>query len=308
MRIVFLGTSSAVPTPSRNVSSLAIAKDDGGIWLVDCGEGTQHRLQTAPVRSGRIERILITHLHGDHCFGLFGLLSSLSMQGRTDSLELIGPRGIERMVRDVLGHADTRLGYGLQVTELDRACDLGVRDGLGIAAHPIAHRVACFGYVLEEPVRRGVFDPERARAAGVPSGPLFGRLASGEDVAVGDRIVRSADVVGPSRAGRKLVVLGDTRDPSGIADAARGCDALVHESTFPAGDEAHARSVGHSTSAMAGRFARSIAARRLLLNHFSARFADSELDRLGREAARECPDTEVLVARDGASFEIEARP
>lgn len=311
MDVTFLGTCSGAPTRDRNVSAAAVRLDDGEIWLVDCGEGTQHRFMHSALKITRLRRVLITHLHGDHCYGLPGLLCSLGMHGHEAPVEIVGPVGVRAYLEGVFAASRAGLPYSLEFTEVERETDLGVRGDIGLSAHPIAHRAPCLGYALRQAPRRGRFDVVRASALGVASGPLFGRLSRGEDVTLpGGKVVHSADVLGPSRPGAHVVLLGDTSDASAIADAAMDCDLLVHEATFDATRASNACEWGHSTAAMAGRLAARVRAKQLALTHFSARYTVSDaaitVEDLVREAAAECPQTRVLAARDFLTVPVTA--
>ena len=310
VRLTFLGTSAGTPTRARNVTAQAVQFDDGRLWLLDCGEATQHQLIRTGLRASRIDRLLITHLHGDHCYGLPGLLSLIAISGRTDPVELVGPPGIAELVRTVLRLSHNHLPYRLDLHELATSGVAERRGQWTWSAWPLRHRVPSFGYVLHEDLRPGRFHLERAQALGIPAGPLYRRLQDGHPVTLADgtTIVPSA-VCEPPRPGRKLVLLGDTADSSAIADAGMDCDLLVHEATYDAGRPEKAIQWGHSTSAMAGRFAATVRARTLILTHFSGRFEDGDANGvtvpdLVREAAAECPGTRVLAAEDAWTHDL----
>src|SRR4051794_35674609 len=186
IRIVFLGTSAGMPSRTRNVASVAVVMD-GHVLLFDCGEGTQHQLMRSEhVRSGGIEAIFITHLHGDHLFGLPGLLGSLGLGGRRDPLAVYGPQGIAAYLKSIPYFG---MAYELSVIEIERGAGSPagqeVRRGAGyrVAAAPVVHHAPCFAYRVDEDERPGRFDAAKARVLGVPPGPLFGALQRGEDVA-----------------------------------------------------------------------------------------------------------------------------
>jgi ribonuclease Z len=308
VHLTFLGTSAGTPTRERNVSALAIQLEGGEVWLVDCGEGTQQQILRSSVRPGRIRRILLTHLHGDHCFGVPGLLASIGLHGGKGPVQVLGPVGTARFVDAAIAASATTLPFELEVRELAGRCDLVSDDGTRLVAEPIVHRVTCFGYVIEAPAKRGRLDVDAARARGV-SGADLGRLTRGEDITVlGGKVVRAGEVLGPTRRGAKVVVLGDTSDPSGIAAAAASCDLLVHEATYGAALHDKALAYGHSTAAMAGSFAAHIGAGKLVLTHFSARYmedgATPVIADLVREAELACPGTPVLAARDLLEIDV----
>ncbi len=329
MHITFLGTSAGVPTLGRNVTSQAVTFDHGGIWLLDCGEATQHQLMRAGLRPMKIERILITHLHGDHCFGLPGVLSTMAINGRTEPVRLIGPRGVRELIETTLRISDSFMPFSLDITELDPLStgrELGTWDGWTVSSHPLPHRVPCFGYCLTEGVRPGRFHPDRAEALGVPAGRLFGELQRGRAVTLADgRAVQPNQVADPPRPGRKLVLLGDTSDPSALLEAGSDCDLLVCETTYDRAREDKARQWGHSTTRMTADFAHRLRARALIITHFSSRYTEGDasdaaqgddedgvaptlsVDDLLAEAAEACPGTTVLAARDLWKYTISAK-
>ena len=311
MKITFLGTSAGTPTRERNVTSQALTFTNGGLWLLDCGEATQHQFIKLGLKASRCERILITHLHGDHCYGLPGMLMFIAISGRIEPVEVAGPPGIREFLTTILRISEAELPYRLTITELP--ADGGSLESLGgwqATAHPIAHRVTCLGWCLTEDQRPGRFHVDRAQRIGVPEGALFGQLQRGEPIRLADgRIVVPSDVTDPPRPGRKVILLGDTSDPSGIAAAAEGCDLLVCEATYDQERPDKAVAWGHSTTAMTGAFAHKINAKRLIITHFSSRYTDTSPDvtvaDLLAETKRACPRTEVYAATDLWSFAIE---
>lgn len=310
MRLTFLGTSSGTPTVERNVTGIALRLDNGRVWLFDCGEGSQQQMLRTDLRPARIDRIFLTHLHGDHCFGLPGLLASAAVHGRVGaSVEVFGPVGVRELLETTLRLSHTHLPFPLVIQEISEGCDLPARDGIGVRARPLTHRVPCFGYSLREDPFPGRFDPQKARARGVAEGPLFGRLQRGESVTgAGGRVVHPSEVMDLPRRGRHVVLLGDTRDSREMLEEARRCDVLTHEVTYDATRESDAIRWGHSTSSMAGRFAQEVGARVLLVTHFSPRYMKGStltVQDLVEQARKECPETRVIAAADRWHFEIE---
>jgi ribonuclease Z len=311
VRITFLGTSSGAPTRTRNVTAQALSLDSGGLVMLDCGEATQHQLMRSGLRSNRIERILITHLHGDHLYGLPGLLACMTIHERSAPVQLVGPLGIREFVATVLRISQTGLSFPLDIVELEGGRALEPCAEMAISAHPLVHRVPCFGYCLVEAPRPGRFDPAKAAALRIPMGPLFGRLQAGEAITLEDGSrVEPGQVLARPRPGRRVVLLGDTEDASGIAAAAQGCDLLVREATYDASRADKALQWGHSTSAMTGGFAGAVGARVLIITHFSSRYTDGAggdhmtVADLVAETARHCPGTRVLAADDLWGHEV----
>ncbi|MCA1814367.1 MAG: ribonuclease Z [Halobacteriales archaeon] len=289
MRLVFLGTAGSWPTADRSVSAVAL-KRGGEVLLFDCGEGTQRQFQRASVSYMEVTRILLTHLHGDHFLGLPGLIQTMDMNGRTASLQVVGPPGTLDVVRQLVPIGHFKPSFPIDVQE--------VRDGARldggtytIHARALKHNVPNLGYALVEALRPGRFHKQRAMELGVPEGPAFGKLQRGEDVALpSGAVVRSEEVVGTPRPGRKVVYTGDCLPCEATVELAQGADVLIHDSTFGS-DFAEANRYGHSTSAQAAFIARSAGARKLYLTHFSARYRD--VAPLLAEARAVFPDTEA---------------
>ncbi len=292
--VIPLGTSAATPTRDRALSATALQRG-GRILLFDCGEGTQFRLMDAGLNRNRIDAIFITHLHGDHFFGLPGLLTSLSLNRRKDPLTVVGPRGIGTVLQMIPGLADHELSFPIRFTEFDS--EFGKMTALDapdftVTARPLVHRVPVAGYRFEERPRQGNIDVEKARALGVVDYRHFRELKSGTDVVLSDgTVVRSADVVSPPRDGASFAYIFDTRPCDAGVELARGARLVFHDATFAAADVEHAIRTGHSTSTEAARVALEAEAGKLILSHFSARYASPEL--LVEEARRVFKNTEA---------------
>ncbi|HEV3468765.1 MAG TPA: ribonuclease Z [Pyrinomonadaceae bacterium] len=309
MRITFLGTSAGVPTRARNVSAVALRLPQRGeSWLFDCGEGTQQQLLRADLNISQLTRLFITHLHGDHVYGLMGLLATCGMSGHAGRVDLYGPRGLEQYVQEVSRRTQLRFSYPLEV----HAAEPGkvFEDGeYVVTCAPLKHRLPAFGFRVEEKDRPGHFDVERARAEGIPEGPLYGRLKRGERVTLPDgRAFDGRDFCGPDIPGRSVVYCTDTIYCRAAVELARGADLLIHEATFAEADAALAERSLHSTAAMAARVAREAGVRRLVITHFSPRYFPGnrvEPQDLLREARALFPATEM--AHDFLTVELPRR-
>ena len=271
----FAGTGGSQPTLRRGLPA-AVIRRGGDRILIDCGEGTQRQLVSS-IGLADLDEIFITHLHADHWLGLPGLLKTFDLRSREMPLTVHGPRGTRQLLEDLMRHAG-RTGYDLFIDELEPGETLE-RDGYEIHNVPVAHRGTAYAYVLAELDRPGVFDPEAARAAGVPEGPAWGRLQRGETV---DGVAPET-VLGPTRRGRKLVFSGDTRPCEALKLAAENADLLVHEATFAIEDAERAYETGHSTASQAAGLARDAGVTLLALNHISIRYPP----RVIRDEARE---------------------
>lgn len=305
LRLTFLGTGAACPTLDRNVTSLALTRE-GETMLFDCGEGTQRQMMRYGVGFG-FREIFFTHFHSDHLLGVIGLLRTLGLlnvvgeSDRADGLTLYGPRGARRILTHALEVGIERVKFPVEVVEL-KPGDVVKRKDYDLVTFPTEHRADTVGYALVEHLRRGRFDPEKARAMGIPEGPLWGRIHKGESVSLPDgRTVSPSELVGAARPGRRVVISGDTRPCEGLRQAAREADLLVHEATFSHEDLARAKETGHSTAREAAELARGAGVKRLLLTHISPRYS-REAPELLAEARAFFPACEV--ARDGMEVEV----
>ena len=293
-KIIPLGTASAIPTRNRHMASVALWRQ-GRMLLFDCGEGTQMRLLHASLNRGRIDGIFITHFHGDHFYGLMGILSTLMLLERNDPLTVVGPVGLEEIVRAHPGLQTDRLPYAVEYVELEedfeRAVVMDAPD-YRVTARPVEHRIFTIGYRFQEKARPGHLDVERANALGVTDYAHYRQLKAGEAVTLEDgRTVQPGEVIGPERPGSSFAYVMDTRPCAGGRALAEQADLLYHEATFT--DEMHDRAVetGHSTAREAAEVAQSAGARRLLVSHFSARY--QETAPLVEEARQTFPNTDA---------------
>ena len=273
--VVFLGTGAAVPSSLRNTAALCVVLSNGSALLLDCGEGTQQQLMRCQsVKLTRIDGVLITHLHGDHCFGLPGLLCTLGTCGRTAPLTLVGPPQLRSMVEAMLLGAGGFDAFPLHFLplELGEEHDCGLIAGVHVTAAPLLHTIPSFAYTLREGSKMGPLLVDKARALGV-AGKDLGKLKSGQDV-VNERgeTIRAADCVGPSPAALRLSLVQDTYDCTAAYSQLHGVDLLIHECTYDASLADKAVAHGHSTAAQAGRVAAEVDARMLVLTHFSNRY------------------------------------
>jgi len=304
LRVTFLGTSGAVPTTERNPSAVFVNRE-GEELLFDCGEGTQRQM----MRYGTgfsVSAIFLSHVHGDHVYGLPGLLQTWGFQGRDDPLTIHTPVGTRADVVSLVTACGGDLQYPVHVAEVRPGETAHKGDGYVVSTFETAHRTRSVGYALVEADRKGRFYRETAERLGVPVGPAFSRLHGGEPVELDDgTVVEPEQVVGPPRPGRRVVYTGDTGPADSVVEAAEGADLLIHDATFADEAAERARETGHSTAREAAEVATRAGAERLVLTHVSPRYA-GDASVLESEA-REAFDGEVVLARDGLEIAVPYR-
>ena len=295
--LVFLGTSGSAPTANRAPPALLVRRG-GDRLLFDCAEGTQRQLMRSTIGLPDLEEIFISHFHADHYLGLPGMLKTFQLRQRETPLTIYGPHGLNDLfagLRRVFG----RVSYPLELVEV-RPGEALERDGYRILVFPVDHGVAAVGYAVDEHERPGRFDNAAADALGVPFGPERGALQRGESITLADgRVLTPAAVVGPARAGRRIVISGDTAPVETVRALAEGADVLVHEATFTEDDRERAADTMHSTALQAAEVAQDAAVRLLALTHVSPRYFGPEL---AREAREVFPAT--VVPRDFDVIEV----
>lgn len=301
MHVTFLGTSGAIPSAERNTSAVLVRRS-GERFLFDCGEGTQRQMMR--YRTGfDVSHVFLTHLHGDHILGLPGLCQTWDFNDREASLAVHTPPGTKPAVESLLGMAGTDPAYPVSVHEARPGSVVVQGDEYEIRAFRTEHRTQSVGYALVEDERKGRFDREKAESLGVPVGPKFGELHSGNSVELEDgTVVHPDQVVGPSRPGRRLVYTGDTRPTDVTVSEARDADLLIHDATFADDNADRAHQTGHATAREAADIASRAGTKRLALVHISTRYG-GVVDRLASEA-REAFDGEVFVPDDGDELDV----
>jgi len=254
-----------------------------------------------------LSEIFFTHFHADHFLGVIGLIRTLGLQARVEPMRLYGPRGAKKVLGQAIELGVERVPFKVEIEEVKpgttlRTTDDGRREGYEIQVFGTEHGGGSVGYALREHERRGRFDVEKARAAGIPEGPLWGKLTKGEPITLPNGpTFQPSDFVGPKRPGRLVVLTGDTRPCAAVVDAAQGADLLIHEATFGEEEKERAKETGHSTAREAAQVALAANARRLVLSHVSARYSISA-EELIKEARAVFPET--AVAKDGMTIEV----
>ena len=278
------------------------------MWLFDCGEGTQHQILRSEIRVSQITRIFITHMHGDHIYGLMGLLASCGLAGNPSRIDIYGPPKLEEYLRAAGKYSQTHFSYPVKVHTVQPGLVLDEGE-FTVYCDALTHRVPAFGYRVVEKDKPGRFNVEEAIELGIPSGPLYGKLKRGETVTLPDgRSINGAALCGQTEIGRKFIYCTDTIFTENSISLAEGADVLVHEATFAHQDAELAYQRLHSTSTMAAQVALAAQVKRLIMTHFSPRYAPGnaiELEDLLSEAQSIFPNT--IMAHDFMTYSIPRR-
>ncbi|WFM79100.1 ribonuclease Z [Streptococcus pluranimalium] len=305
MQLQFLGTGAGQPAKGRNVSSLVLKLLDeiNEVWMFDCGEGTQRQILETTIKPRKVSKIFITHLHGDHVLGLPGFLSSRAFQSSEEQtdIEIYGPKGIKSYVMSSLRVTGSRLPYRIHFHEFegDSLGKIMETDKFEVYAEELNHSIFCVGYRVVQKDLEGSLDADALKAAGVPFGPLFGKIKNGQDVVLEDGTkITAKDFISEPKKGKVITILGDTRKTDASIRLGLGADVMIHESTYGKGDEKLAKSHGHSTNMQAAQVAKAAGAKRLLLNHISPRFLAKDCRQLERDAAKTFENVKVVFDLD----------
>lgn len=305
MKLTFLGTSAGSPTAERNVSSimLDLRQERGRLWLFDCGEATQMQMQKAKFSLAKLEMIFLTHLHGDHLFGLPGVLTTRSLMQNQSPLTLVGPKGIKQFIQTVIDISYSWLTYPLNIIELEQDGLVFEDNKFRVEAKLLAHRVPCFGYRIIEKDLPASLDIDKIKKDNIHIGSFYRDLKEGRTVTLEDgRIIHGKDYLETIRKGKKIAILGDTIPCQASIDLAQDVDLLIHEATQEQALEEKALERGHSTTVHAATIAKQAHARRLIITHISPRYSLNDKTKLVNEARNIFAPTEI--ATDFATFEV----
>lgn len=298
MKLVFLGTSAAQPTPERGLTCICLERD-GEILMFDAGEGAQIPFLKSGLGWNKKMKIFVTHLHGDHCVGILGILQTMSLQHRTELIEIFGPVGIEEFIAANIKVLNFGLSFPIVITSIEEGL-VNETEFYSIFACQAKHSIPAFSYVFQEKDKPGKFFPEKAKSFGLDEGKLWNQLQKGNEVKVGDKIIKPSDVMGEKRQGKKIGISGDTRPTEQLEKFFEDADYLTFDSTFS--DEMQTKAVesGHSTAKEAAILAKNANVKNLILTHFSARYKDESV--LVSEAKKIHPS--VIPAKDLLEIEI----
>ena len=298
MKLVFLGTSAAQPTEYRGLSCICLERE-GEILMFDAGEAAQISYMKSGLGWNKKMKIFVTHMHGDHCVGILGLLQTMSMQNRTETLEIFGPSGIEEFIGANIKVLNFGLSFPILISTIKEG-KVFENEKYQIEACKANHSVTAFSYLFEEKDKPGRFNVDKAKELGIPEGNLWNKLQNGNEITIGDKIISPKQVLGEKRPGKKIGISGDTMPTEELEKFFKGCDYLVFDSTFLDEEKDKALDTHHSTAKQAATVAKNANVKNLVLTHFSARYKDEE----GHlNEALEIHDS-VITAKDLLEIEI----
>jgi ribonuclease Z len=292
MKLVFLGTSAAQPTEKRGLSCICLERE-GEILMFDAGESAQISYMKSGLGWNKKMKIFVTHLHGDHCVGILGLLQTMSMQNRTESLEIFGPKGIDEFLAANIKILNFGLSFSILITIVNEGT-IYENNKFLIHATKANHSITAFSYLFEEKDKPGRFNVEKAKELGIPEGELWNKLQNGEDITNNEKIIKPEQVLGKKRPGKKIGISGDTMPTKELEEFFRECDYLVFDSTFLDEEKQKAQDTCHSTAKQAAELGKNANVKNLILTHFSARYKDE----IGHKTEAEQIHNSVITAKD----------
>ncbi len=298
MKLVFLGTSASQPTENRGLSCICLERD-GEILMFDAGEAAQISYMKSGLGWNKKMKMFVTHLHGDHCVGILGLLQTMSMQKRTETLEIFGPSGIDQFIAANIKILNFGLSFPVLITIIKEG-KIFENEKYSMYVCKANHSVTAFSYLFEEKDKPGRFNVEKAKELGIPEGELWNKLQNGNKITINEKIIKPEQVLGEKRPGKKIGISGDTMPTKELEKFFKECDYLVFDSTFVDEEKQRAEDTYHSTAKQAATLGKNAKVKNLILTHFSARYKD-EVRHL--KEAKEIHNS-VTTARDLLEIEI----
>ena len=315
MKVIFLGTSSGMPTLKRNVSSIALVFiNKNKLWLLDCGESTQQQIQKTSLKLSKLEKVFISHLHGDHVFGLPGLLASRGLRGgkNQNKVQIFGPEGLDVYLKETQNITKTYIPYEIEIKIIPPNLTEGIiweDEDCIVRYTEVNHNIKTYAYSIEEKKDRSHFLIKKAHQLNIPPGPIYRTLKEGKTIKLSNgRIFQGKDFVNGNRKGRKIVFCGDTAYCENLVHLAKGADLLIHETTFSQQEEDLAKRNFHSTTRIAAEAAKNAQVEKLIITHISPRYSSSHNkpaiteSELLAEAQNVFPQT--ILAEDFMEYEI----
>jgi ribonuclease Z len=277
LQVIFLGTAGSIPTTCRSLPAIALQRK-GEIIIFDAGEAVQRQMVKAGLGFNKKMKVFITHMHGDHIFGLPGLIQTMSLLDRTKKLDIYGPVGLEDFIETIERTVHFTLTFPLEIMEIKNEGLVCEEKEYEVFCAEASHSIPSFAYSLVEKPRPGRFYPQKAKALGIPEGEFWARLQHGTSVKLPNgKTIEPEAVVGPRRNGRKIVYTGDSRFSESLIELAKKADLLIHDCTFDDELVERAKEDGHSTPSQAVKTAKKAKVKQLILTHISARYKSTDL-------------------------------
>lgn len=298
MKLVFLGTSAAQPTSNRGLSCICLEKE-GEVIMFDAGEAAQISYMKSGLGWNKKMKIFVTHLHGDHCVGILGLLQTMSMQKRTETLEIFGPSGIEEFIAANIKVLNFGLTFPVLINTIKEGKILE-DEKYSMYVSKANHSIIAYSYRFEEKNKPGRFNVEKAKELGIPEGELWNKLQNGKEISINDNVIKPDQVLGEERPGKKIGISGDTMPTEELENFFNDCDYLVFDSTFLEEEKEKALDTCHSTAKQAATLAKNANVKNLILTHFSARYKDEN----GHMQEATQIHNSVITAKDLLEIEI----
>ena len=298
MKLVFLGTSAAQPTENRGLSCICLERD-GEILMFDAGESAQISFMKSGLGWNKKMKLFVTHMHGDHCVGILGLLQTMSMQNRTETLEIFGPNGIEEFIGANIKVLNFGLSFPVLITTIKEG-KIYEDEKFSIYVCKANHSVIAFSYLFEEKDKPGRFNLEKAKQLGIPEGKLWSELQKGHQITINEETIKPEQVLGEKRPGKKIGISGDTTPTPELEKFFKDCDYLVFDSTFLDEEKQRAQDTCHSTAKQAATLGKNAKVKNLILTHFSARYKDEN----GHMKEAQEIHNSVITAKDLLEVEI----
>lgn len=306
MEITFLGTGAGIPSKERNVTAIYVdlSQECKQSWLFDCGEATQHQILHTKIKPRKITKIFITHLHGDHIFGLPGLLSSRSFLSGADPVTIYGPTGIQTYVETSLKVSGTHLSYPLHFVEIEDECILVDDEHVTVECVLLKHNVISFGYKITEKDKPGELNVAKLKELGIKPGPIYRQIKENPSVTTDDgQVLNREDFLGSPKRGKVISIFGDTTYMPQLESFVHNSDVLIHEATFAGGENELALNYGHSTTIEAAQLAKGGNVKQLVMTHISSRYQKNDTQVLLEEAQEVFPNT--VIAHDFYTLIVE---
>lgn len=313
-RIILLGTGAGMPTNNRNVASVIVFLNErGDFWLFDCGEGTQQRINAAGLKLSKLRAIFISHLHGDHLFGLPGLLATRGLQGIEKDIDIFGPVGLKQYLDDCFDYSSTHLPYSYYVHQIEpkkfkNKQLLWKKDKFKIYCAALNHQIDCFGYkIYGKCIKRNIIAGKLLKL-GITPGPIYKKIKEEDQVTLENgKVLKTEEFIKESIIIKKISYCSDTLFSENAVELSKDADLLIHEATFSDDNKTEARESFHSTIEDAVRVAISSNVKRLVLTHISPRYQKSKKnkhnwDKFKEEAIKRYPN--VILAEDFMEIKI----